>query len=164
MAPKVQWTCKRFSELSAERLYDILHARCSVFVAEQKCVWLEVDNLDKAATMRHLVGTTPTNQVAAYARLLGPGTKGPTQDYAMISRVLTTAAFRGHGLGKTVMQEAIAACEAEWPEKSIVINAQAYLEPFYKSLGFLQTSELYEEDGIMHMDMIRTPSSSSSTQ
>ncbi|OQS01898.1 N-acetyltransferase GCN5, partial [Thraustotheca clavata] len=95
--------------------------------------------------------------VAAYARLIPPQTKGPTQTLPVISRVLTAANHRGTGIGKQVMLRAIEECTRRWPKSGILINAQAYLEPFYKSLGFVQISELYDEDGIMHMDMIRKP-------
>ncbi|OQR89199.1 GNAT family acetyltransferase [Achlya hypogyna] len=154
----VTWTCKPFAALSARGIYDILHARNAVFVYEQRCVWLEVDNLDKAPSCLHLVGTASDGEsIAGYARLLGPGTKGEAQTYPVISRVLTTASHRGTGLGRQVMLEAIAECGRQWPGQNILINAQAYLEPFYKSLGFVQISDLYDEDGIMHMDMLRAP-------
>ncbi|OQS05532.1 N-acetyltransferase GCN5 [Thraustotheca clavata] len=149
----VSWSCKRFDQLSAELLYDILHTRCSVFVLEQKCVWLEVDNLDKQCL--HLIGTAPDNSIAAYVRLIPPQTKEKSQVLPVISRVLTTAKHRGSGMGKQVMTRAIEECSQQWPGQTILINAQAYLEPFYKSLGFVQTSEMYDEDGIMHMDMER---------
>jgi ElaA protein len=35
------------------------------------------------------------------------------------------------------------------------ISAQAHLERFYGELGFRRVSELYLEDGIPHIDMLR---------
>jgi len=35
------------------------------------------------------------------------------------------------------------------------IGAQQYLEKFYGELGFARASEPYDEDGIMHIEMLR---------
>lgn len=40
---------KRFSELSAEELFEIYKLRVSVFVVEQKCPYQEVDGADRTA-------------------------------------------------------------------------------------------------------------------
>ena len=37
----------------------------------------------------------------------------------------------------------------------IKIGAQLYLRNFYSALGFEQTSEVYMEDGIEHIEMVR---------
>lgn len=36
----------------------------------------------------------------------------------------------------------------------IKIGAQLYLKKFYSSLGFMQTSNVYLEDGIEHIEML----------
>ena len=35
----------------------------------------------------------------------------------------------------------------------VEISAQAHLVDFYTALGFVPTSEVYDEDGIPHLDM-----------
>jgi len=35
------------------------------------------------------------------------------------------------------------------------IGAQQYLERFYGDYGFARSSEPYDEDGIMHIEMVR---------
>jgi ElaA protein len=35
------------------------------------------------------------------------------------------------------------------------IGAQAQLQKFYGSFGFVQSSEPYDEDGILHIEMLR---------
>ncbi|KDO35401.1 hypothetical protein SPRG_00251 [Saprolegnia parasitica CBS 223.65] len=158
----INWVCKPFAKLSATTLYDILHVRCAVFVVEQRCAYLDADNVDKAPTCLHLIGTAEDDHtVAAYARLLGPGTKSPTQVHAVISRVVTAPAHRGSGVGKALMTKAIEACDHSWPNTPILLNAQARLAPFYSSLGFVQSSELYTEDGIEAIDMLRHPPTTS---
>ena len=37
------------------------------------------------------------------------------------------------------------------------IGAQAHLEQFYGELGFVRASDTYDEDGIPHIEMLRTP-------
>jgi ElaA protein len=53
------------------------------------------------------------------------------------------------------MKEAIAQAEKLWPGKPVRIGAQMYLKAFYESFGFTQSSEPYDEDGILHIEMIR---------
>ncbi|EQC42167.1 hypothetical protein SDRG_01007 [Saprolegnia diclina VS20] len=154
----VHWVCKPFAELSASLLYDMMAVRCEVFIVEQSCAYLDSDNVDKLPIVYHLAALADDGAIMAYARLLGPGTKGASQQLPMIGRVLTSPKHRGGGLGKQLMQEAIAECSRRWPGKAIEISAQVYLEGFYKSLGFAATSEPYDDDGIMHMDMVRPPS------
>ena len=67
-------------------------------------------------------------------------------------------AARRTGLGRSLMREAIAQAEKLWPGKPIRIAAQVYLERFYGDLGFEKASEPYDEDGIMHIDMLRSAS------
>jgi ElaA protein len=67
--------------------------------------------------------------------------------------VIVAPAARGTGLGKTLMQHGIALAGAV----PIKIAAQAYLEKFYTDLGFVRTGDVYDDDGIPHVDMLRAP-------
>jgi ElaA protein len=51
------------------------------------------------------------------------------------------------------MQEAITGIESHFGESRITIGAQLYLKKFYESHGFIQTSEMYLEDDIPHIEM-----------
>ncbi|OQR90083.1 hypothetical protein ACHHYP_05815 [Achlya hypogyna] len=149
------WVCKPLEELSATMLYDILHVRCAVFVVEQTCAYLDADNVDKEPSCYHLAAVADDGSIMAYARLLGPGTKGAKQVRPMIGRVVTTPKHRGGGLGKQLMTKAIEECTRLWPGQPIEISAQVYLTSFYEALGFEAASEAYDDDGILHLDMIR---------
>ncbi|MEK7198891.1 MAG: GNAT family N-acetyltransferase, partial [Bacteroidota bacterium] len=48
---------------------------------------------------------------------------------------------------------AIAACKALFGDGPIKIGAQLYLKKFYESFGFVQTSDIYLEDNIEHIEM-----------
>jgi len=53
------------------------------------------------------------------------------------------------------MEESIRVKEALYGKRAIRIGAQLYLKKFYESLGFEQSSEVYDEDGIDHIEMTR---------
>ena len=53
------------------------------------------------------------------------------------------------------MEVSISAVKEYFKETKITISAQQYLTKFYQSLGFIQTSEMYLEDDIPHIQMKR---------
>lgn len=87
-----------------------------------------------------------------YARLVPPGIS-----YAEMSigRVVTHPSVRGTGVGKVLMQQAIDLCHRHFGKGSIKIGAQCYAKKFYEQLGFIQSSAIYDEDGIPHIEMIK---------
>jgi ElaA protein len=147
-----QWTCKTFQELSVEELYSILRLRSDVFVVEQNCVFLDLDNKDQYCY--HIMGWDGKNLVAS-TRLVPKGVSYP--DYHSIGRVVNSKDYRGLGLGKELMEYSIQKCIEHFGNGPIKIGAQLYLKKFYASQGFEQTSEVYDEDGIDHIEMIRQP-------
>ena len=151
--PPIIWQWKRFADLAPAELYAILAARAEVFIVEQTCAFLDLDGLDEHAW--HLSGwaeSAGARPLAAYLRLIDPGRK-----YAepSIGRVLTTAAFRGAGLGRTAMQEGLTRAATLYPGLPIRIGAQQRLERFYRQMGFDTVSEPYQEDNIAHVEMLR---------
>lgn len=147
----MRWTCLPFAELSVEQLYDALALRSEVFVVEQNCAFLDIDGLDRLTW--HLLGHGSDGNDAslqAYARLIPPGLKGPD---ALIGRVVTAPAARGGGTGRLLMTQALAECQRLWPAHGIALHAQAHLERFYASFGFVPVGEPYIEDGISHIEM-----------
>jgi ElaA protein len=143
------WQELSFAELTVHDLYDVLRLRSAVFVVEQACAFQDMDNLDLHA--RHLLGRS-NGVLQAYARLFGPG---ECYAEASIGRVVTALACRGTGAGKQLMRQAIATIEHQCGPGPIRIGAQAYLERFYGSFGFVRDGENYLEDGIPHLYMVR---------
>ncbi|WP_295128014.1 GNAT family N-acetyltransferase [uncultured Chitinophaga sp.] len=146
----MKWIRKSFTDLTPNELYDILHLRSAVFVVEQNCVYQDMDYNDQQAL--HLMGFDDTGKLAAYTRLFPAGV---TFEMASIGRVLTGPSARGTGAGKELMQVSIDAVEAVWGKGPIKIGAQQYLKKFYESFGFEQVSDIYLEDGIEHIKMVR---------
>jgi ElaA protein len=145
----LQWQIKKFEELAPHELYAIMKLRSEVFVLEQNCIYLDADDKDQMSW--HLMGWDDAHQLMAYCRIIPPGIS-----YAecSIGRVVTHADVRKEGAGKELMKKAIDECGKLFSGQSIKIGAQLYLLKFYSSLGFLQTSEMYLEDGIEHIEML----------
>lgn len=144
----ITWTSKRFDELTPFELYEILRLRSEVFVVEQSCVFLDMDNKDQLS--HHLMGWH-NGALAAYTRLVPPGI---AYEEPSIGRVVTAPDARGTGIGRQLMIESIAQVYLLFGRQSIHIGAQLYLKKFYESLGFIQAGEIYDEDGIDHIGMI----------
>ena len=123
--------------------------REEVFIVEQKCLYQDADGRDLLA--QHLLGYRGT-ELIAYARVLPGGTRFPE---ISIGRVLTSPRARRSGAGRALMEEAIARIGRQHGPSPIRISAQAYLEKFYASLGFVRVSDSYLEDGIPHYEMLR---------
>ncbi|MEO7982521.1 MAG: GNAT family N-acetyltransferase [Bacteroidota bacterium] len=143
------WICKKFDDLSAQELYAIMQLRNEVFVVEQNCVYQDADNKDTSC--HHLMGWKGDSQLVAYTRLLPPGLAYPEPS---IGRVVTSPAARGGGIGRELMKKSIDRVYLLYGEIPIKIGAQLYLLTFYTSLGFQQTSEIYLEDNIPHVEML----------
>ena len=146
----LHFTLKPFAALTLTELYDLLQLRSEVFVVEQACAFQDIDGLDQAAF--HLLGYADAGELAAYARLLPPGV---SYAQASIGRVATSGRHRGGGLGRQLLAEAIARCEAQFGPGPIKIGAQQYLLDFYQSFGFVVEGAGYLEDGIPHVHMVR---------
>ena len=146
----IEWRFAAFDELTSAELYAVLQLRSEVFVVEQACVFQDMDGADAAAM--HLLGTLG-GQLVAYARCLAAGIKFTK---ASIGRIATRDSVRGSGAGHALVQKAIVCVLQQWGAQAIRIGAQARLELFYRQHGFVKTGALYMEDGIPHIEMLRS--------
>ncbi|WP_027210915.1 GNAT family N-acetyltransferase [Burkholderia sp. WSM2232] len=157
----LDWRWKAFDDLTSAEVYAMLAARSAVFVIEQNCLYGDIDGLDVDAW--HLLAFGPSAgaspqaatgaqraPLAGYLRVLLPDADDAD---VRIGRVLTTAAFRGIGLGHAMLERAIAQICEQWPGTPIRLHAQAHLQRFYGAFGFEPVSEIHEEDGIPHVWM-----------
>ena len=145
---EIKWTIKQFNELSATEVYEILKLRSIVFVVEQNCVFLDMD--DKDQQCYHLMGRVD-DILYAYTRIVPPGV---IYEEASIGRVVNAPQARGSGLGRLLMNKSIEQVHLLYGHQPIRIGAQLYLKKFYESFGFVQVSEIYDEDGIDHIKMM----------
>lgn len=140
---------KAFADLAPYELYAIIRLRNEVFIVEQNCVFQDADNKDQDC---HHLMVWDNGNLVAYARLLP---KGLAYEQMSIGRVISSPIYRRTGAGKILMSEAIEVCYSLFGEGPIKIGAQLYLKKFYESFGFIQSGDLYLEDGIEHIEMIK---------
>ena len=145
----VNWTIKRFDELTLDELYNILQLRNEVFIVEQNCVYKDLDGKDRSAW--HLMAVED-GKLVAYTRILPPGV---SYNDPAIGRVVTSSLKRRSGLGRELMKRSIEACRIFFGKTSITLSAQVYLQSFYESFGFMPVGEEYLDDGIPHIKMSR---------
>jgi ElaA protein len=150
---QIQWLLKKFEELSPYQVYAILQLRNEVFVVEQHCVFQDADDKDQLSY--HLMGFVD-NKLAAYTRLVPPGV---IYQQASIGRVVTSPNVRRSGAGKLLMQQSIQSVYQLYGSGPIKIGAQLYLKTFYNAFGFEQVSDVYLEDGIEHIYMLKEKAS-----
>lgn len=131
-----------------EEITAIQTIRRQVFQQEQGVPpELEFDGLD--ATAIHLLAYLSDRPVGtARIRFLDLAN-------AKIERLAVLPVARGQGLGRKLMESASAIVEQN-NAKEIIIHAQAYIKELYKTLGFEQVGDEFDEAGIAHVKMIKT--------
>ena len=144
------WTLKKFEHLTPDELYILLRLRSEVFVVEQNCVFLDMDDKDKYC--HHLMGWSDA-QLVGYSRIVPAGI---SYAESSIGRIVTSHAARGRGVGRELMVQSISALYSLYGKRDIRIGAQYYLLRFYEDFGFVQKGEIYLEDGIEHIEMLLT--------
>lgn len=145
---ELTWTYKSFDDLPVSALYEILKLRSEVFVVEQNCVYLDLDDKDQQSY--HFCGWLG-DKLVAYVRIIPPAIAFKE---ASIGRVCTSPSYRKNGTGRILMQKAIDITLEQFENAGIQIGAQLYLDKFYSSLGFHQIGDGYMEDGIPHIHMV----------
>lgn len=153
----IDWRWKAFDDLTPAEVYEMLAARSVVFVVEQQCVYSDVDGLDTQAWHLLAYGSGATADapshpasLAGYLRVLLPDADDAD---IRIGRVLTTAGFRGIGLGNAMLERVLAHIRAQWPGTAIRLHAQAHLQRFYGAFGFETISDIHDDTGIPHVWM-----------
>lgn len=150
---------KRFCELNAEELYEILSLRAETFIAQQGIVYNDLDGLDRVATHLFYLDTPRDEDahgeknVAAYLRVIDSGVThdgvaypGPT-----IGRVCSRR--KGYGIGGKLLRDTIAYVAENYDASTLFVEAQATSEVVYAREGFeaaAQPSETITHYGIEH--------------
>ena len=92
------------------------------------------------------------DELAGTARLL------PIDDgnCIKVGRVAVALGHQRRGVG-TAMMQAVQTWIDRTPGRGGVMSAQAYLEPWYTSLGWRAVGGVYDEAGIEHIKMVYDP-------
>jgi ElaA protein len=147
ITPEISFEWRCFDQLPAPELYDVLRFRQDIFVVEQGSPYPDLDGLDQTA--RHLL-LREAGVLGGYLRLAPM--PGPPS-LVSIGRVALAAHLRGRGLGRMLMDRALRLCP-DYPSQRVVLRAQRHLVPFYQSFGFAVTSELFDDFGVTHVEMM----------
>ena len=136
---------KTFEELTTREVYEILKARCSVFVMEQNIHYLDMDDVDYRSI--HIFETDEDLNVTAYLRMYLPD---DDPDTYLFGRVLSVS--RGSGTGRKLLEEA-GRYAVSMGKKKLMCDAQKQSMGFYEKCGFERVSEDFIEAGIPHLKM-----------
>ena len=137
---------KRFQELTTEELYSMLKLRVAVFVVEQNCPYMELDDCDRNAIH---IWLEDEDGIQAYLRVMD---RGVENEYVSIGRVLSVK--RRQGLGSRILSEGIRAAEDFFHADHIYLESQVYAKGLYERQGFRQISGEFLLDGIPHVKML----------
>jgi len=140
----MEWRFRTFDEFTNDELYALLRLRSEVFVVEQNCVFLDMDDVDRGAM--HLLGYDNAG-ITACLRWYD------TDDGVKVGRVVTSPRIRGTGVGHAILREAL----ARIGDRSSVVSAQAQLHDYYAAHGYVRYGDEFLEDDIPHIRMRRLP-------
>ena len=137
---------KHFNDLTVDELYEICKIRAEIFILEQ-CIYVQdLDDIDKSVYHMYL---KDEGGMQAYVRIIP---RGKVYEGASIGRVVSRK--RHCGYGTAIMKEAISFVEKVFGDSRIDISAQVQARQFYDLLGFVQTSDVYDECGVPHIHMV----------
>jgi len=124
--------------------------RKHVFVEEQGVALKdEFDHNDQLTPdVQHLL-VLDKGQAVGTARLREVDGKGKFE------RICLLKAARGQGLGREILigLEALAITRGL---KKVTLHAQTHAEGFYQSLGYVTDSDVFDEDGLPHVRMVKS--------
>ncbi|MCQ2798117.1 MAG: GNAT family N-acetyltransferase [Bacilli bacterium] len=139
------FSMKRVS--SQEELNAILEVRKQVFVLGMNISKEdEIDEYDTFPSLCHHYAIMDDGVIVGTVRVL------PIDDTTVrFQRFAVLESKRGKGLGRKAFEQL-----AEiYKDKNIWFHAMAYLENFYKSLGYLPRGPYFDECGIRHIEMYK---------
>ncbi|WP_334328719.1 GNAT family N-acetyltransferase [Companilactobacillus sp. HBUAS59699] len=140
------WNVKKFNELSTQELYDLMYLRVKTFVVEQERIYQEVDENDLNSI--HIF-KYQNDHIVAYARIF------PEDGHITFGRVVTAKESRGTGLGSELVKKILEVINDEYPDQEIVIEAQTYVEKFYKKFGFQSRGQEFLFNHTPHIKMFK---------
>ena len=139
----MEFKAKRFDELTAREIYEILRSRAEIFVVEQKISYVDMDGIDYNCL--HCFIEDGGRAIACLRAFYDK------DGSVKIGRVLTLA--HGGGVGRRLMEMSLEAVREKLPTHLIYVNAQAQAVGFYEKLGFSVVSEVFYEENIPHYRM-----------
>lgn len=141
----MKYISKHFNALSGTEVYEILKARCEVFLIGQDIRCLDMDGIDYKS---HHCFYWENDRVVAYLRAFF---EDPDRKIIHIGRVL--AVEQGKGLGTLLMRRFLRDIRKNSTAEKIVLNSQSSATGFYEKFGFKKVGEIFFEAGVEHIKM-----------
>lgn len=139
----MQLVIKRFGQLTAKELYQILSLRAETFVVDQQIMYNDLDNVDQVSTH---VFYQDTDSVAAYLRIIDAG---QSYNSPLIGRVCVSN--KGAGIGSKLLHDALDYLAQENSASKVLVESQLKAQPFYERAGFTQvSSKVLDHFGVLH--------------
>lgn len=127
---------------------DLVKVRTAVFVQEQgRAPATESDDVDSLAL--HAVAYNGLGQAVATGRLSGLEAAA-----VRIERMAVHRALRGSGVGRSLLQSLMDAARQRG-HAEVALQAPCSAEGFYRRQGFVARRDVFDVDGIPHLDMVR---------
>lgn len=149
-AQPIHWRLLAFNELSNHDLYALLALRESIFIVEQDVPYADIDGKDLHCT--HLLGCLH-GELVAYMRILPVGLF--EAGFFSIGRVVLKQDLRSTGIGHELVRQGMQHLDSIRGNVPVKISSQLYLKNFYSRFGFVAVGEMYIEDRIPHIAMVR---------
>jgi ElaA protein len=146
---QITWSVLHFEDLSVKQLFDVLQLRNQIFIVEQNCPYLDVD--EKDLNSFHVFGVNQKRKIIATSRVLPPGV---SYSEASIGRVAVAIDSRGTGIGDELNRVSMEFIRNYFGDIPIRLSAQKHLTNYYNKHGFKVVSDPYDEDGIPHVEML----------
>ena len=158
MLNSISWQWISGTDLQSRMLYKILSLRQDVFIVEQNCPYLDTDGQD--FDCHHVLGLSSDDDLIAYARVFPPVDKGDATSKVYIGRVIVKKSYRGFQIGEKLMLQSEKFALDEYMSSNhknydFALHAQAHLQKFYGRLGYTPKGDIFDEDGIPHILMIK---------
>ncbi|UUZ79651.1 GNAT family N-acetyltransferase [Paenibacillus sp. P26] len=133
-----------------KRLKECFAVRIKVFVEEQQVPTdLEMDEYDASPeSCRHFLIQNEEGEAVAAARW-----RMYDDRTAKLQRIAVLAPYRGHGLGRLIIQAMEEDIKAQGVP-AVILDGQVQAEPFYRKLGYeVISEEPFLDAGIWHVRM-----------
>ena len=80
-----------------------------------------------------------------------PAVENPRE--AVVEALVVAENCRRVGVGRRLMEGALAFCRQNYAAQPVALTAQTYLRRFYESLGFAAVSDPFDDFGLAHIHM-----------
>lgn len=144
----MEFFVKHFAELTADELYEIVKTRFEIFVLEQNIICRDLDDVDRVAI--HVFCRDDKGLMTGYLRVFW---KDEAAGIVQIGRVVTLV--HGRGIGGALLNKGVETARA-MGARSIYLHSQQYCSGYYEKAGFEVVSDVFMEEGIPHVEMIKT--------